>query len=472
MYTLCKCSMYQVSSIKYQTLLIWAILSFAPTFFYFYVGEEAVFTLNSLEMWQHQEFKNVVMYGSTGVGGRPPLFSWVMIPVALLLGWENVLVAARIVTVMATIGTSFTIAWLALQLWRDKLICWIAAVLYLVTVDVMLYVGWLSYADSLYTMFIVISIALAWIACLRNSHKMLAAAFFTAFIAFLTKAFTIYLFLGVSILVLCGDTYYRRFLLSTRAWLAYIVGLLLPLMWLNFGTTDLSQGSRMSHDILNKLAAPDMGSYFLRLVSHPAEGLARLFPASFFVAYFLLSQRATIFRNAAVRTSLLIALLNYLPYLIMPEGGIRYVIPVYSFVVLAAAYLVAQKSSPFKIKNWLIGMLLVGTVLKVLAFPYYQKAWRGENYKLMASEILARYGQYPLYVTDTSSVGLSVAASINSMRVGQLAITLPPGEFEEGIVIANAPDDLQGTLLKELRVGGKDVVYLICRGAACGAKIN
>jgi hypothetical protein len=464
--------MNQISNIKYPTLLFWAILSFIPTLFYFYVGEEAVFTLNSLEMWQHQEFKNVMMYGSTGVGGRPPLFSWVMIPVALLLGWENVLVAARIVTVVATIGTSFILAWLAMQLWRDKLIGWIAAILYLVTVDVMLYVGWLSYADTLYTLFIVLSIALAWVACLRHSHKMLVAVFVAAFAAFLTKAFTVYLFLGVSLLVLSSDTYYRRFLLGPRAWQAYVAGLVLPLLWLNFGTTDLSQGSRMSHDILSKLAAPDMGAYLLRLVSHPAEALARLFPASFFVAYFLLRQRVAVFRDAAVRISLLIALLNYLPYLFMPEGGVRYVIPVYSFVVLAAAYLVAQKSSPFKIKNWFIGMLLVGTVLKVLAFPYYQKVWRGENYKLMASEILTGYGQHPLYVTDTSSVGLSVAASINSMRVGQPAITLPPSDFAEGIVIANAPNDLQGTLLKELRVGGKDVVYLICRGAACGAKIN
>ena len=464
------CRFQYVSSIKYQTLLIWAVLSFVPTFFYFYVGEEAVFTLNSLEMWQHQEFKNVVMYGSKSVSGRPPLFSWVMIPVALLLGWENVLVAARIVTVMATIGTSFTVAWLAMQLWRDKFICWIAAVLYLATVDVMLYVGWLSYADTLYTMFIVLSIALTWVACLKNNRKMLVAAFFAAFAAFLTKAFTVYLFLGVSILVLSSDAYYRRFLLSPRALLTYIVGLLLPLLWLKFGTTDLSQGSRMSHDILNKLAAPEIGAYLLRLVSHPAEAFARLFPASFFVAYFLLRQRVVVFRDAAVRTSLMIALLNYLPYLVMPEGGIRYVIPVYSFVVLAAAYLVAQNSSPFKIKNWLISMLLIGTILKVLAFPYYQKVWRGENYNLMASEILVRYGQHPLYVVDTSSVGLSVAASINSMRVGQQAITLPPSNFEEGIVIANTPNDLQGTLLTELRVSGKDVVYLICRGVACGVK--
>ena len=61
-----------VKSLKayhYPVLLALAILCFIPTLFYYYVGEEAVFTLNSIEMWQHQEFRSVIMYGS--IGGRP-----------------------------------------------------------------------------------------------------------------------------------------------------------------------------------------------------------------------------------------------------------------------------------------------------------------------------------------------------------------------------------------------------------------
>jgi 4-amino-4-deoxy-L-arabinose transferase-like glycosyltransferase len=453
---------------SYPALLAWAILCFIPTLFYYYVGEEGVFTLNSIEMWQHQEFKDVVMYGS--VGGRPPLFSWLMIPVALLVGWENVLVASRIVTVMATIGTGCIIAWLAMQLWRDKTVSWTAGILYLVTADVMLYRGWLSYADPLYSMFVVFSIALVWVACLRNNHVMLVAAIFISFAAFLTKALTVYLFLGISMLVLSSNTSYRRFLLSPRAWSVYAVGLLLPLLWLKLGTTDAGQGLHLSNDILDKLAVPDASAYLLRLVSYPTEVLARLFPASFFIGYFLIRLRATVCQQTAVRISLLIALLNFMPYLIAPEGGIRYVLPIYAFVVLAAAYLVVQKTSPFQIKNWIVGMLAIGTILKALVFPYYQKVYRGENYRLMASEILTQYGQYPLYVTNTSSVGLSVAAHIDSMRLGQPAITLPPADFKEGIVIAYAPEDVPGRLLRELKIKGGKGIYLICRGVACGAE--
>src|SRR5665647_2906208 len=153
---------------------LWAVLCFIPTLFFYYVGEEGVSTLNSMEMWQRQEFMSTVMYGSIGGGGgRPPLFNWLMVPVANGIGWENVLIAARIVTVAATWGTSLIIAWLAQQLWRENLVSWMAALLYLVTADVLLYRGWLSYADPLFAMFVALAIAQTWVACLRNrqSHE-------------------------------------------------------------------------------------------------------------------------------------------------------------------------------------------------------------------------------------------------------------------------------------------------------------
>ncbi len=80
--------------------------------------------------------------------------NWLMIPIANLIGWEHVLVASRLVSVGATLGTSLTVAWLAHQLRRNESVTWVAAILYLVTADVMLYRGWLSYADPLFAMFV------------------------------------------------------------------------------------------------------------------------------------------------------------------------------------------------------------------------------------------------------------------------------------------------------------------------------
>ncbi|MBA4381360.1 MAG: hypothetical protein C0406_02235 [Sideroxydans sp.] len=411
------------------------------------------------------------MYGATGGGGgRPPLMNWVMIPIANLIGWEHVLVASRLVSVGATIATSLTVAWLAHQLWRNQTITWVAAIMYLVMADVMLYRGWLSYADPLFTMFVVLAIAQVWGACLRKSHWLLFAAMLSAFAAFMTKALTVYVFLGIAMLVLMRDAENRRFLLGKQAWLAYAFALLLPFIWWKMGTHDAAQHAKMSDDILRKLVIPDVGKYLLRLFVYPSEMFVRLMPASLIIAYFLLRQRAIALEHPAVGAALLIALLNYLPYLIAPEGSVRYVLPVYAFVVLAAAYLVVQDVSPFQVKKWLVGMLVLGTIVNTLVFPWYQRNYRGENYVQMAQEIVQKYGDYPLYVANVSSTGLAVAAEIDTLRFGKHpALISPPADFTEGIVIAHALGDVKGELLRELK-NKIDSVFLICRGNACKAE--
>ena len=442
-------------------------MSFGATLFFHYVGEEGVFTLNSMEMWQHNEFLSVVMYGN--VGGRPPLFSWLMIPVSLIIGWEHVLVAARIVTVAATIGTSLIVAWLAHQLWRDKSVSITSALFYLIIADVMMYRGWLSYADPLFSMFIVLSIALVWVSCLKNSYLLLALSMLTAFSAFLSKSLTIYIFLCISMLVLTTDLKYRRFLLGWRTWGIYAIGMLLPVIWLKLVTSDVAQGAKMSNDMLEKLVIPDMGSYLLRLIVYPAEMLLRMMPLTLFVGYFLFRKREIIKQIPAVRIALFIALFNFLPYMLAPQGSVRYVIPVYSFVALAAAYLVVRQPHPFKINKWIIGMLVLGSTMNLIISPYYQKNFRGENYVQMAKEINDKYGQYPLYATNVSSVGLSIVANIDSMNFDRPALNWPPNDFKEGIVIAYTENDVPGKLLRILSNHG-DKVYLICRGLACAAQ--
>ena len=459
--------MKSLKELDYLVLLIFAILSFIPPLFYYYVGEEAVFTLNSIEMWQQHEFHSVVMYGS--VGGRPPLFNWLMIPLSNLIGWEHVLTASRAVTVAATISTGGILAWLANQLWQNKTVSWIAVILYLVTADVALYRGWLSYADPLFSMWIVLSIALLWVSCLRNSFLLLSASMIAAFAAFLTKAFTSYVFLGISGFVLLSNPDFRRFMLNYRALAIYLVGLLLPIIWLKFGTHDVGQAGQMLNDMTGKLASIDVKKYLLRLVAYPVEILLRLMPASLFVGVFLFHKREVLSSNRAVRTALLIAAFNFLPYLFAPYGGARYVITVYAFVILAAAYLVAQNTSPFHIKKWILGMLAIELLLKTVAFPYYQKNYRGENFKQIAHVIVEKYGQYPIYIETTDYIGLSVAAYIDTLRKNNPAITFPPKDFKDGIVITNKSQSTQGQLLKKIIINNYSV-YVICRGLSCNAE--
>jgi hypothetical protein len=448
----------------------WAVLCFVPTLFFQYVGEEAVYTLTSLEMWQRQEYMSTVMYGMTGGGGgRPPLFNWLVIPLANAIGWEHVLVATRSVTVLATLGTSGIIGWLAGQIWRDTSTGWLAALLYLVTVDVLLFRGWLAYSDPLFAMWVVLAIALAWVACLRSSYTLLAWAMGATFAAFLTKALTAYLFLGVAWVVLMQDRSFRRFLLRPPAWLIYGLAMVLPLAWFKLGTHDAAQHATMSRDIWVKLSIPNALDYLQRLLTYPLETWVRLMPASFFITYLLFRARQSLAtQHPAMWMALAMAGLNFLPYWLAPHGGARYVLPIYALLALAAAHLLTRYPGVFKLNRWVPSLLAVATLTNLLAYPYYQKTVRGENYAQVARELVEAYGSYPLYVSNVSATGLSIAANINRLQLDQAALVSPPADFDNGIVIAYSPTDVPGTLLRRLAMRN-DAIYLICRGAACAA---
>lgn len=454
---------------------LWAALCFVPTLFFHYVGEEGVFTLNALEMWQRGEYLRTVMYGAPdgGGNGRPPLFNWLIIPLAQLLGWPQMLLASRLVTVAATLATSVTVGWLARQLWHDRNVTWMAALLYLVTADVLLYRGWLAYADPLLALFVVMAVALTWAACLRKSYSLLAAAMLAVFAAMLTKALTAYVFWLTCVLVLGSAHQHRRFLLAPRAWLCYALGAALPALWFALGTRNPEQPARLVGDMLVRLTFTGWGDYFTHLLSYPVEMGARLLPGTFFAALIVWQGRRHPGRAAAAlpdaaRLSLWMALLCIAPYWLAPSGGPRYVLPIYALLVLPMAYGAVHLVPLAHVRRWVIGLLTLATVLNLLIYPYYQRAVRGANYAQMAQQIVQRYGSWPIYATNVTSVGLSVVAHINTLRWPQPAVIWPPADLADGIVIARDISDFPGQSLSTLKIDS-DSVLLLCRGPACAA---
>ena len=84
----------------------------------------------------------------------------------------------------------------------------------------------------------------------------------------------------------------------------------------------------------------------------------------------------------------------------------------------------------------------------------------------MAQQILQRTQGYPLYVKDGTSVGLSVAAELDVLRLPREPLARPPAEWDNGFVISERPNRKLGRLAHSYPLPEKDV-YLLCRGAAC-----
>ena len=122
-----------------------------PTLFFYLVGEEGIYTITSMEMWHQQNWIQQIMYGVDNQ--RPPLVNWLIMPLANLIGWQHVVIAARSVSVAATLGSVAWLYWLSRKLFGDKSLALFAALACLSLADLLLYRGWLSYTDPVFAFF-------------------------------------------------------------------------------------------------------------------------------------------------------------------------------------------------------------------------------------------------------------------------------------------------------------------------------
>jgi len=455
-----------IGYLRFLALLV--VLSYLPTLAFYYVGEEAIFPIVSLEMWHQRDFTRQYLFGLNPQ--HNPLFNWLIIPFAALTGWEYVLPVARAITIAATLATAAMVGWLALRLLRDGTFAWFAALVYLTLADVLFYRGWLAYVDPLFGFFVFAAIATLWVSCEEHRPALLALAVASLTCAFLSKAFTAYAFYGGAVLVLLFTPQWRRVLLGAPSLALHALAALALALWLALLPAESGQGSRMFAEILAKFEPPGWLEYLQHLTAFPAETVLRLSPALLLAAYFawrgridLRSEFKPYFRTAAW-----IALIGYLPYWLAPHGAIRYLVPVYPVVAFALALLLwcAGDRAAAITRHWLVGVIAFKFVAAVLLFPYYQSHYRGENHARAASDIIARTAGQPFYTLADTASGLSVAGYVDAWRHPAAPVRWAPERWESGFVLTETADATDGKLAARYVLGG-DELYLLCRGAAC-----
>ena len=447
-------------------LLIIAALSYIPALGFYYVGEEAIQTISSLEMWHRGEWVRQVMYGANQQ--HNPFYNWLIIPCASLLGWDYVLLVTRTITVIATLTTAAILTWLARHLMRDETQALFAALVYLTMTDVALYRGWLAYVDPLFGMFVFGSIAALWVACIEKRPNLLVVAALSLTCAFMSKAFTAYVFYASGLFVLAFTPAARRILLSRYSITVHLLALLAPIAWLGWVPSNSGQGGRMFDEILAKLIPEGVFDYIWHLLAFIAEAIIRISPAFPLAVFYGWKQRATLFSEPVLLVSASITALFFLPYWISPQSAARYLMPMYPLAafVCAAVLWGAGARAIGASMYWFTGMITVKIIVLALIFPWYQSHYRGENYAIAAREIIAQTDGYPLYINDVSASGLSVAAYIDAFIHPTDPIQRPPAEWESGFVIAYEEDPRLGRTFKHYKLAANSL-YLLCRGAAC-----
>jgi 4-amino-4-deoxy-L-arabinose transferase-like glycosyltransferase len=451
-------------------LLLIAVFSFLPAIFYFYVGEEAIFPIISLEMWHQQDWTRQHLFGLNPQ--HNPFFNWLIMPLAALAGWQHVLEITRAITIASTVATAAVVGWLVWRLLRDRALAWFAGLVYLTFADVLFYRGWLAYVDPLFGLCVFGAIAALWIACEEGRPLLLGVSVLSLTCAFLSKAFTAYVFYGGAVFVLLFYPRYRRVLFGVPSLAFHALAACAPLLWLGLVPTNSGQGGRMFFEVLAKLMPAGLFEYLRQLIGYPVETLLRLSPAVPLAIVFFWKKRfdmGTREKNY-LTTALAIAAVGYLPYWLAPVSAIRYLTPVYPMIAVAVS-LVLWSSGTTALtatRRWLTGSLAVKVLAALLLFPYYQSHYRGENYFQAAADIMKISTGHALYTTNDTASGLSVAGYIDSKWRQTDPIQWLPQDWQGGYVIAEVPDSSVGEVAARFKLGG-DELYLLCRGAACAA---
>lgn len=449
-------------------LIFFAAASFLPTLFFYLVGEEGIYTITSMEMWHRNNWVQQIMYGADNQ--RPPLVNWLIMPLANLLGWSHVVIAARLVAVAATLGMIGWLYWLSRKLFADRSFALFAALAGLSLADLLLYRGWLTYTDPVFAFFTFGAMATLWVAVIERHRGWLVVSVLLVSCAMLTKAFTAYIFYGTVILVLLRQRPARNFLLSPFALFMFLLALVVPFAWFSALPQVGGHGSSMLEEIVRKLSAVNTPGYFAQLALFPFEIAFRLSPAVLLAVYLLLRKRVVQAEAEPVnfQAVLLVTGLCFLPYWLSPQSSIRYLFPIYSLIALVGARIIWRAGEPAitLALRWFAGIIIFKFVFALILVPYYQSHFRGENYAQTAREIMRRTEGFPLYVQDNRSIGLNIVGNIDMLRWPQAPLVSPQAGWNDGFVITPFADDAAGTVVETYKVAG-DQTFLVCRGAAC-----
>jgi 4-amino-4-deoxy-L-arabinose transferase-like glycosyltransferase len=467
---------FDVSTRTMWTIFWIAAGSFVPLLFLQYVGEEGFYPIVAQEMWAKQDFIVATLYGENF--GRAALFSWLILLVTGIIGKAQILIAARLIAVSSTLLIGLTLAWLVRKLFADRLLAALAAAVFL-SGDVLLYRGWLAYADPLFSLCTFGAMACLWVATQERRRGLLVLAAFALAASFLAKVFTGYAFYGALGLVLLWRHPNRGFLLTPSSIAIHLAAVAFPLIWNYAIARDSIFGPMVAGTLfqIKSTNVPNAASYAMLFVRYPFRTIWYLFPTSAIVIYCLAWRKIP---SAALReNSMLIAVftvaLNLVPYWLSPMSGTRYLMPIYPLFALIMAYVVLNSGKAIVelSARALIVTAGIAYVAAFLGFPLYEHYIRG-SYDRAAQAIIARAGRFPIFANDFTSAGLSIVADLNTRRAPEPPVTTPPAGFASGFVLTAEPDAKIGRVAITFTLGresnGTRTRYLLCRGDACAGE--
>jgi 4-amino-4-deoxy-L-arabinose transferase-like glycosyltransferase len=426
-----------------------------------YTGEESVYTVTSYEMWYHEQWLGPTLYGEPY--RRPPLINWLIIGFASTIGWEYSIAAVRLVSAISTFASAVLIFWFLRRGKASIDISLLGALIYLSMWQIIGGYGWKGYSDALFGACTFAAMLYSYLSVKETSYRWLIVAIVFAYLGFLTKALTSFVFLFSALFITA--------LIDKK--LAYLGKVLLPVFvvlsglliwcWYAIAPTGEQMATGMFSDIVDRYLSIDFSVFFSHLLVFPFETVLNLLPVSAFLLYLGFKRKMPLTPNSLVKTLGLIALIGFLPYWIAPSSHSRYLMPIYGIVAIYFTLLIQDDLDLIRrVRKFIVWIVLFKLAFAFVLFPAYTKAFRPpiDHWAQNVKEIVA---DKTLYSVDQTWIGISVVDTFNRLIYPRPPVVRAYGDVESGYILSNTNREDLGVLVKSF----DNKLFLYCFGVEC-----
>ena len=446
--------MFNLQLLKYAFLAA-VIAMFLPLPIMQYVAEESYYALGAYEIFVDGHWWYQSVFGLPWP--KTPLYNWLIIGVAQVIGWQQLEIATRLVTVSASLGSAAVVFFMAHRLFpQQQTTPWLAALIYLTMGEITFWYGWLGYADATFGFFIFAAISSLWIAIEDEQVKWLLLSLVLISLAFLTKNVSCYVMYGSAGLVLLWRYKQWHLLLKPLYVLPVLVSFSLPWMYQNLILAGGANASVAIGDAMRNFLGYSLFKYISHWVSYPLLFLGRAFPVTLILIWLYLKEKQRYVLSRDLVTMLYILLICLLPFWLSAAGTPRYLIPFYGLLALVVTGLtlqlnIRQSALVFKV---IIIVILIKIPYSFAALPYI-KDWRPErDIRAVVEDIMQITDGKTLRTKNDVSTGLSIGCYINVRTPHDQFVHWYDGKEHQVYILSEVEDPKLGELVKQWRLQG------------------
>jgi len=342
------------------------------------VGYLALFiNVNHYEFRNEESLRTIIAYEMDKEGSliqpkflgddyylKPPLFNWFIILSSKLIPWSEF--TARFVTILFLGLTLVLIYIFSYKLLKDRTIAILSSLIYLTFLDIYFWYGFLAEIDVTLAFFILLMFYFEILGFLKKNNTYILLSGIVVGIAFLLKGFPSFVFYGLTFIGLVIYTRRWREFLNPIWYVSTSLAILIPLTWiLKTKSPEIYVQKLFFESVVRAKGSTDISKFIKHLITYPLLNIKQTLPTSLFVIIGLFiakRKNKKIKLPKEIKILLIVALINYLPYLLAADSRGRYIVPILTIVAIVFAYIINQ----IKIKAFQRAFITVITIFIVL----------------------------------------------------------------------------------------------------------